>query len=264
VLPTGWGNGEFTLTLYIRPMQAGSTAWGTVDIGSTVTTKKRRWCSDNTTLYSSTTYWTPGNFLLDGYNNGANPENGGFSLQLTNTGRLQWLFGDGAAAGARTGDTHCIRGTTNIIDGNAHRIDLVRRDDGAGGSILELWVDGNLEGTETSTAFTTMYTTYWDDWAAFPSNERFWMIGAEKFSVLNGAEWEDYMGDLFLLAFWDTALAEEDLERPAEQITATDDNLVGFYRFEEQTGTTCADLVGDGGDITLVTNTDNGPLWINS
>lgn len=260
-LPVGWGNGAFSLTFLARPMVAGSTAWGTIDTGTTNTIKKRRWSTDNSTIYSSASWWVLGNFLLDGFNN-LDGSLGSLCVQLTNNGRVQVLFGDGAPAAARTGDVHGLRGTTSIIDGEWHRITFVRRSNGAGGAILELWVDGVLEDTETSTGFADMYDDYWQNWTGFPIDEPYFCWGAEKISGNGGNPWEDYMGDVAEISFVGRDMTEAECENWQAPIGSGFANLLGQYRFEEQTGTDAEDVMNSGGPLVRDPNSDAGPIWL--
>lgn len=255
-LPDGFGDAEFTFEIRIR-------ADNTIGTGDTSTqdseNQRTLWSSNNNGLYSASDWWFAGNFLLDGHNN-AQFFSGTFSIQIVNSGRVRWLFGDGSAADARLGDLHACQGSTSILDGSAHTITCVRRNDGGSGSILELYLDGVLEDTETTTARTNMATTYWDSWTGYPSSpsQIGWFFGAEKQACLNILnQYEDFKDRIGEIRFWNVA-------RSAAQIfgarSATIDinapGLVGVYRLAESGGSTCADWKGSGGSIVL----NNGGL----
>lgn len=253
-LPDGFGDGEFAFEIWVRPTQSGQTVNSlTIDTGSTASVKEARWSSDSSTIYGAADWWFLGNFLLDGHNNNA-VYDGTCSIQLTATGRAQWTFGDGAAANARTGDVHGMRGTTNLLDGAWHSIICVRRWDGGTGSELELWVDGVMEDSETSTARTDMAATYWDSWTGYPTNQQNWMFGAEKQAALNLGDWEDYMGLVDKISFYNRAPTTGELA--AENITS---GLVGRYNCSEGTGTTVGDSEG-GASISLVN--PHASVWV--
>lgn len=237
-LPNGFGDGEFAFEMWVKATQG-------ITVASTASVKTSRWSSDNATIYGASDWWFLGNFIVDGHNNGTY-ENGTFSLQVTNSGRVQWTFGDGTAAGARTGDLHGLRGTTAILDDVWHHIVCVRRWDGGSGAILELWVDGVMEDSETSTARTNMATSYWDSWSGYPVNQDNWFFGAEKQAGLGSIEWEHWMGLMDEIRFYSRAPTTGELE--AENITS---GLVARYAFDEGSGTTVADSQG-GASMTLV------------
>lgn len=241
-LPSAFGTGEFALELWLKATTAG------IAVGSTVSVKTNRWSSDNVTPYSDPFWLYYGNFILDGHNNGAGTvQNGTFSLQTYNSGRIRWTFSDGAAADARVGDCHAVQGTTSIFDDLWHSIVCVRRWDGGSGAVLELWIDGVLEGTETTSARTNMHT-YWSNMAAvgYPVGERNWMFGAEKIAANGGSEWEHYMGLIDRVRFYDRAPTSTELSNGV--ITS---GLVAGYEFSEGAGASVADSQG-GASMALV------------
>lgn len=238
-LPDGFGDAEFAFEMWVKATQGITTA-------STASIKTNRWSSDNAAIYSASDWWFLGNFILDGHQNN-NFSEGTFSLQVANSGRVQWTFGDGAAAGARTGDVHGLRGTTAILDDAWHHICCVRRWDGGSGAILELWVDGVMEDSETTTARTNMATSYWDSWTNYPTNQDNWMFGVEKQAALGVlSEYEHWMGLIDEVRFYNRAPTTGELE--GENITS---GLVGRYSFDEGTGSTVTDSQG-GASMTLV------------
>lgn len=222
VLPPTFGEGEFTFLVWMRGDETRSFGAGG---GTNV------WANNTTTIYGTDSgfgaWWFPGNFLIDGHNN-TTYENGTFSIQIVSSGDVQWTFGDGTAAGARTGDLHGLRSTgLNVVDGNWHLIGCRREWDGGTGSILTLWVDGTEVASETSTARTDM-GTYWDTWSGFPAAQQFWCIGGEKFSVLGGSDWEDYWGEVSLMCFYDRARTDTEMGSTANP-PANDSGLVGLF-----------------------------------
>lgn len=233
VLPTNFGSGEFTLKVVITPSQVST-------IGQTATGAGRveNWSNENATLYGAADWWFLGNFLLDGHNN-ASFEDGTCSLQVFNSGRVRWTFGDGAAAGARTGDLHGIQNPTgvNILDGGRHIIHCVREFTGASDSTLRLYVDGVEQDTETSTARTNMYTTYWQNWTGFPVGgaQNGWFWGAEKQAAL-GDTYADYKGLLEEVAFYSDALSAAEVSADQGPVDTGHVDYMDHFAFDEGTG----------------------------
>lgn len=260
VLPNGFGDAEFTLEMWVRP--TGSTTGQTLT-GAGVYTN---WANEDATKYGAEDWWYRGNFLIDGFNNDA-PQNGSFSLQIYGSGRVRWTFGDGAAAGARSGDVHGVQAAVtgnaaSILTDSWHKIACVRRWDGGTGSILELYVDGTEIGTETSTARTNMATSYWDSWTGYTVNQDGWFWGAEKQAALGIKEYADFKGRIADIAFFNIARSIADLTTNyATPLTGAESGCVGFYRHTEGSGTTVADEKGSGGNITLIDSPST--FWVN-
>ena len=242
-IPAGFGTGEFTLEVWIRPndgFPVGSTAGGG---------QLTNWSSEDFSPYSSVGWWFNGNFLLDGHNNAnSNFQNGTFSLQLYGGGRVRWLFGDGASGGL-SGRLWAVQASQtssapSLLDGEWHHVALVRRFSGASQSTLELWVDGALIDTETSTARTNMATSYWNNWTGFPTGQQGWFWGAEKQAAL-GSAWEDYKGLIDELRFWSRAKTTTELGTGWQApVTGSETGLVGWYDFNEGSGAnTCSSIV---------------------
>lgn len=234
-LPASFGTGEFTLELWIRPddsFPVGSTANGAGQLAN--------WSDADEEPYSTCCWWFEGNFLLDGHNN-ANFANGTFSLQFYGAGRLRWLFGDGDSlepGGVWSVGAFPATGTPSLLDGEWHRIDLVRRFTGTDDALLELWIDGLLIDTETSTARTNM-RTWWDSWTDFPSGQEGWFWGAEKQAAIGDlSQYEDYKGPIDSVRFFDRALTTEELSNGDCQ---TPSGLVSDFTIEEGAGSSTCD-----------------------
>lgn len=228
-IPAGFGDGEFTLEIWLRPDNSrpvGSTSGGA--------DQRRNWSNANPSPYSSSSWWYSGNFLLDGHNNN-NPSDGTFSLQLFNGGRLRWLFGDGTQAASREGGLHAVQSASasSLLDGAWHQVTLVRRATGSGAS-LEMWIDGVLVDTEASGAMPSM-RTWWNNWSGFRENG--WVWGAEKQAALNVIpQWEDYKGNVDELRFWSRAKSSSEIAANFRQpVTGAEAGLVGHYNFEAAT-----------------------------
>ncbi len=244
-IPSGFGSGEFTLEVWLRPNN--SFPVGPVGVGTQLT----NWYNGDPQPYSSGNWWFSGNFLLDGHNN-SSFKDGTFSLQFVGGGRVRWDFGDGAQ---RTGGHWAVQAwpsntTPSLLDGGWHHIACVRRWVGEQEAALELWVDGGLVATETSDRRTNMRTAYWNNWTGYPASQQGWFWGSEKQAAVlaNGVtQYEDYKGLVDELRFWNRAKTSEELRLDWETpITGTEQNLTGWYTFSEGSGTeTCNDITGN-------------------
>lgn len=225
-LPAGFGDGDFTLEIWLLADE-------TLPVGSTApdADPQRNWSNANPAPYSTPSWWYSGNFLLDGHNN-TSFHNGTFSLQLFNGGRVRWLFGDGSAAQARPGGLHAIQqsSSASLLDGQWHQVTLVRRASGDG-AILEMWIDGAIVASETTSSMTNM-RTWWDGWPGFP--ETGWVWGAEKQAALGTiSQYEDYKGNIDELRFWSRAKSASEIASNYRQpVTGSEPGLVGHYDFE--------------------------------
>lgn len=255
VIPDGFGDGEFTLTVFFRCLVGGAYVLGDPTVGGL--TQRQVWSDQNITRYSDAGWWFNGNFLIDGHQNSSFSA-GTFSLQIA-AGRPRWTFGDGAAAAALTGQVWGIQstGTNTVLDNAWHRVDLIRRWNGGSNADLELWLDGSLQDTQTTTSRTNMATTYWDSWTGYPANQNNWMLGTEKQAALGVfSQWEDFKGEIGQIRFWSTALSSPS---GFTDVVGNESGLVGLYRFDEGSGTTADNEISGGSSdsMTLV----NSPAW---
>ena len=249
-LPTNFGAAEFSLSFWLKP-----TSGTTSDFADDTPEQRNDWTTRNTAAYANSTWWFRGNFCMDVHNNNSFSD-GTLSLQFTNTCRPRWTFGDGAAAAARTGSLHAAQnGSASLRDDGWHKIAFVRRFDGGTGSILESWVDGVMAASETSTARTNMWTTYWQNWTGYPAAQTGFWFGTEKQAALGVInQWEDYKGLLSELCFYSKALSTAELQSLAA-VQNTADGLMEIIRFTEGSGTTATGING-----TVMTLT-NSPAW---
>lgn len=246
-LPPSFGAAEFTLELWIRPDESfpvGPTTDGSAG-------QLTNWTADDEEPYSGCCWWYAGNFLLDGHNN-ADFNSGTFSLQFYGGGRLRWLFGDGFSpemGGVWSVGAYPATTTPSLLDGQWHRVNLVRRWSGVTDADLELWIDGVLIATETSSARPDL-RFWWDAWANFPSGQEGWFWGVEKQAAIGVlSQYEDYKGILDAIRFFDRALTPAELAAGGCQLT---DGLVGDFSIEEGAGTSTCDAVAAGRCITLI------------
>lgn len=248
-LPAGFGAGEFTLEVWLRPddsFPVGSVSGGNQLIN---------WSSADPQPYSSGSWWFTGNFLLDGHNN-ASFADGTFSLQFVGGGRVRWGFGDGEVL---TGGHWAVQAwpsntTPSLLDGDWHHIACVRRWSGASSADLELWVDGALVATETSNRRTNMETDYWNNWTGFPSNQDGWFWGSEKQAAIGIlSAYEDYKGLVDELRFWSRAKTTLELQDDWDAaVTGSEPGLVGWYSFGEGNGGTACNDQNASNCITLL------------
>jgi len=250
-LPSSFGQGEFTLEIWIRP----DASYPVGPIVENTPDQLIRWSTSDEAPYSSPSWWYRGNFLLDGHNNNAF-EQGTFSLQMYAGGRVRWLFGDGTYAGegghfaveAHPGDT-----TQSLLDGDWHLVTLVRRWTGSSGARLELWVDGSAVAIESTPVRTDM-RTFWESWNGFPASGRGWYLGSEKQAAVGSlSQYEDYKGLVAGLRFWSVARGPVAIGRsPDTQLTGSELGLVGWYRFDEGAGSTTCDALAPTDCMELV------------
>ncbi len=248
-VPNGFGAGEFAITFWLQ------LTTGTASSFSSGSSQERTdWWAGNDTPYSAADWWFNGNFCMDGHTNASSAfYDGTLSLQFYQSGKPRWLFGDGAAANARTGDLHAVQDSNDasLRDGNWHKVGFRRRNDGGSGSILESWVDGTMVASETSTARTNMYTTYWDDFAVQAAAQRGFFFGAEKQAAVGVfAQYADYKGRMSELCFWNAPSDAQMQSLAAVANNAT--GLLDVIRFAEGSGSTATGING------TVMNLNNG------
>jgi chitodextrinase len=266
VLPPGFGDGEFTFEVWIRPND--SFPVGPTDGGAD---QLQNWSSTDIRPYSTGNWWFKGNFLLDGHNNGSDFSDGTFSLQFYGGGRVRWLFGDGSSW-RLDGSLYSVgafpaSNTPSLLDGAWHQLTLVRRWSGQSAAQLELWIDGSLIATETSSVRTNM-RQYWNTWPGFPQNQAGWFWGAEKRAVVGlNSQYEDYKGLVDEIRFWSRAKsAAEIAANYADPVSGSEPGLVGHYTFGEAQGDRACDAFAGSRCIFLrrtypgVWSADNAPL----
>ena len=240
-IPAMFGQGEFTLEIWLRPND--SFPVGSVDGGIN---QRRNWSEVDNAPYSTDTWWFEGNFLLDGHNNNVF-EDGTFSLQFYGGGRLRWLFGDGATAGPGghwSVGAYPATTTSSLLDGQWHQVTLVRRWSGTSSADLELWIDGVLIDSETSSVRTNM-RQWWDSWSEFPPGQEGWFWGAEKqaaIGLLN--QYEDYKGLIDELRFWSRAKSPaEIMTNFADEVPNSAQGLAAKFTFGEGQGVDVCDAL---------------------
>lgn len=257
-LPPGFGAGEFTLELWIRPDRI--TLVGPV-LPEGSDQQRTHWATEDPAPYSSVDWWYRGNFLLDGHNN-ADFAAGSFDVQIAGGGRVRWLLGDGTplpgdvwAVQAHDG----VRSTgRNVLDGAWHAIALVRRDAGGPGYRLELWVDGVLEAVEDTILRRDLAASYWSGWEGFPIDEQGWFWGAEKQAAIGSIpQYEDYKGLIAELRFWNVARSPADLAvSPGRVVSGNEPGLAGHLAMNEGSGAQACDALAPGAQARCIALVD--------
>ena len=244
-IPSGFGEAEFTLELWIRLDDS-------FPVGRTGCCAQQlvNWSDADNAPYSGCCWWYEGNFLLDGHNN-SSFDQGTFSLQFYGGGRLRWLFGDGVFAGPGghwSVGAFPATSTPSLLDGAWHQVTCVRRFVGTSSADLELWIDGVLIDTETTPVRANM-RTWWDSWGGpvpFPAGQEGWFWGAEKQAAIGVlSQYEDYKGLVDEVRFWSRAKSAGEIGSDwALPVEGTEPGLVGWLRFDEGLGSsTCDTLV---------------------
>lgn len=259
-IPAGFGEGEFTLELWIRPNN--SFPVGPVRGGDE---QRLNWASDDNTPYVGN-WWFRGNFLLDGHNNGSGFSLGTFSLQFYGGGRVRWLFGDGSSnippGGVWSVGAFPATNTPTLLDGAWHQLTLVRRWSGQSDAQLELWIDGSLVDTEISDVQSNM-RQWWDSWPGFPPNQDGWFWGAEKQAAVGVlSQYEDYKGLVDELRFWSIAKSPAEIAANySDPVTGTEPGLLANYAFEEGQGTSVCDSIDSSPIRCMSLQNTNAGVW---
>jgi len=240
-LPEGFGAGEFTMELWIKPDHTapiGETWRGSYD-------QLYNWSDSDRRPYSSHGWWYEGNWLLDGHTrpdgfDAFDTREGTFSLQFYGGGRVRWTFADEDLE--IPGKVYAVQAypaatVQSLLDGEWHHIACVRRWPEEGGAILELWVDGSLIA-ETPIPEMVDMTKFWNQLPHpdNPSELGGWAWGAEVMTAWKTVftQYEDYKGLMDELRFWNRALSHHELENDWQRAVKGDEpGLAGWYDFSE-------------------------------
>lgn len=254
-IPAGFGEGEFTFELWIKPDNnypvGPVTGWN-----GNISNKAFNWSDVDNQPYSSSSWWYDGNFLLDGHNNNSGNIEGTFSLQFYGGGRLRWHFGDGVYGGEGghwSVEAYPASSTPSLLDGVWHQVTLVRRWVGTAEADLELWIDGSLIATERSSERTNM-RNYWDSWVGWQTNQAGWFWGTEKqVAINNSSQYEDYKGLIDEIRYWNLAKTAEEIGANFNaSVSGNESGLVGYYDFSEGQGNAVINQLNVGDAITLI------------
>ena len=133
------------------------------------------------------------------------------------------------------GDSYVFYSSIGVTDNNWHDIAYTRN-----GTVGTLFLDGVILGTHTVT-----YSL---------SSSDYWSIGQEfdGTSISN-----EYVGYIDNVSVWDRVLTQEEIQaNMTNELTGNESGLVGYWDFNEGSGTTVTDQSGNGNDGTV-----NGATW---
>ncbi len=176
--------------------------------------------------------WIEGNTLVDRDIFGGSARDWGISIA---GGFVR--FGTGAGDSGVNGE-NTIEGDENVLDGAWHHVACVR--DAVSGR-KSIYVDAQLD-FESSLGVSTANLSYPN--AGVPGQATPWgpylVLGAEKHDA--GAAYPSFRGWFDELRVWSTARTPTQLAASFDRVIAADSaGLVGYYRFEEGSGTNVAD-----------------------
>lgn len=256
-LPEGFGKGEFTLELWIKPdasFPVGPTPWPqnpypmkeeAINASAVNYDQLTNWSDADEAPYSSTGWWWHGNWLLDGFSRNYGDRDGSFALQFYGGGRLRWFFDDGTGPVADKGYVYSVgvypaANTPSLLDGRWHNVQAVRRWSGEKAAVLELWIDGSLIAKTDIPTRVDMQAKFWRNWGVGnPPGLEGWFLGGEE-QALTGLhvdylwdQFEDYKGLIDELKFWDRAKSAEEITQYKRATNLNQSGLVGYFDFEE-------------------------------
>ncbi|MDD1462628.1 FG-GAP-like repeat-containing protein [Dolichospermum sp. ST_sed2] len=131
-----------------------------------------------------------------------------------------------------------IDSLTAFNDGKFHHIAFVKN-----GSNLFLYVDGNLEGQTTDTTINSTQNT-----SALYLGRR----------GVDNADINFFTGSIDEIRIWNVARSQSDIQANMNRtLSGQEGGLVGYWNFDENTGTTVKDLTNNQNNGTLV----NGPTF---
>ncbi|HEX8692929.1 MAG TPA: LamG domain-containing protein [Longimicrobium sp.] len=255
-----FGRGEFTFEIWVKP----DTGFRVGPTYRSEYSQLRNWSETDNQPYSSTGWWLPGNWLLDGHSrpegfDAGDTREGTFSLQFYGGGRLRWMFADKKEGMPRgmvwAAQAFPASSTPSLLDGRWHHVAAVRRWRQPLGARLELWVDGRLVGS-TDIPDRTDMRRFWDH-PAHPNDPPElggWAMGAEVMTAWNYefTQYEDYKGLVDDMRMWGRALSPEEISRLATGAAPADRAaLLSHYSFDEGRGDVCRDRLNRGPAIAL-------------
>lgn len=218
------GATDFTIELWLRGLHADNGGGGcTPDIDG----------------------WITGNVLVDRDVYGAG-DRGDFGISLAN-GRIAT-----GVAKVSSGITVC--GTTDVLDGVWHHIAVTRR---AADGRIQLWVDGKLDGSVTSTG-AAGDVSYRVGRATIHPADATLVLGAEKHDA--GANYPAFRGSFDELRL-STVVRYAAPFTPPSAPFAVDAATAALYHFDAGSGTVAADAVDTSPGVLAVGGASNGPQW---
>ncbi len=199
--------------------------------------------------------WRTGNVIVDRDILGGSDADFGVSIA---GGFVRFGTGKGDAPGQNGDDT--IEGNVNVLDSAWHHVAVTR--DATTGT-KRIYVDGALD-FQSAAGASTDDLSYPN--AGVPAQQSPWgpylVLGAEKHDV--GPQSPSFDGWLDELRVWKVArTASQILEAHDRIIPATTANLVGAWRFEEGSGTSCADSSAAGSPAgQLIAGVPGNGEWV--
>ena len=188
--------------------------------------------------------WIPGNILLDRDRAGLGRK---YGLSLL-SGRVVFGYSTTVDTEGRS-----ICSTSRVDDDQWHHVAITRTQGGA----LQLFVDGVRQATATGPAGDISYP---DGVAGQAENDPFLVIGAEKHNIPG---YPGFVGLLDELRLSTTIRYTGTFTRPTRRFTV-DAQTAALYHFDEGTGTTLGDALGQSPGVLRVGGTPAGPAWVAS
>lgn len=213
------GDGEFTIEMWIRPSATDA------DNGRTGVTEGAN--------YSG----VEGNIILD-----AHAENVGAFIVGLDDGRLYLSVNFPGVGNEQT-----EIGTTDLRDGLWHHVAVYRA---ASNGLMELFVDGNREGTVSGPTGDMSYSGS----EGVPASQH--VFGKEKYEALGSG----FNGSISEIRFSINRRYNGATYTVPTGPFTTDANTVGLYHCDENTGTSVGDSSGDGNNGSLI----GSPTWSTS
>ncbi len=217
--------GSFTLEWWMKTA-SGNTMGGACQSGGSV-------------------FWVNGNIIWDRDVDGAG-DIGDYGISLFSDGRLS--FGVENAAGVLT-----ICSTASVSDGQWHHVAATRN---TSSGQLCLYVDGS----QSTCGVGPIGDIGYRDGRATnqPNSDPFLVIGAEKHDYWTSGQ--GYHGWVDEARISNAIRYTVGFNRPSSAFTS-DANTVALYHFDEGSGATITDTVGDNNGQIKVGGPSNGPQW---
>lgn len=202
------------------------------------------WESGGAARYANSTWWTTGNnWVIDGFNNQSSAYYNGSIGVVIRDGCITFLFGDGTPANNRTGDVHAIVGTIPVTHGEWVLVTVTFSNVSTASRLMSLFIGAVADGTETSTARTDMYETWWDDWNSFFVDEQGWVFGTEKQALNGDLQLPDFPGQIRDIRLYSRAKDAAEIATDVSESFSTT-GLVAHLPCNETSGTQLSDIVG--------------------
>lgn len=242
-LPPGFGDGEFTFELWIKPDDL-------FPFGSTRPTggeqQMQNWSTADPSPDIGSTWWFEGNFLLDGHNNRGN--GGTFSLQFYGSGRLRWHVDYDVVLVTPVPLTLTVK-PQSLVDGGWHQVTLVRRLSDSQRARCEMWIDGQLVQALDNLPPKMFENDHWRMWPAGEAggfNQPGWYWGAEKQAADGGSSpYEDYKGLIDEVRFWSRAKSADEISSGFAKPVTDSTGLLARFPFSEGKGLEACSVVDD-------------------